>query len=286
MKRRTKIICFILFLIILLAWGGKQLQETLKPAIGILEIDGGIVSSEPYLETIREYEEDDAVKAILIRVDSPGGVVGPSQEVYAALLRLKGKKPLIASLGAVGASGAYYIACAADTIYALPGTMTGSIGVLLEFLDVSEGLSKLGIKAGSITSGTLKDAGTPFRPMTHEERSYFMEITKDVHEQFLEAVAKSRHIPIENLRKYADGRVFTGRQAQKLGLIDKIGGYDNALQDAKRRAGITGEPRILRPKEPIGIFETLGRFLDSSYPISLEGKGRTMRSVNLKYSVY
>ena len=286
MKKRTKIIVWAVIIILILVWGGKTARERMKPAIGVLEVEGAITNSMDYLETIKDYEDDDAVKAILIRIDSPGGIVGPSQEIYQRLLKLKGKKPLIASMGAVGASGAYYVACAADTIYALPGTLTGSIGVLMEFVDVSEGIAKLGIKAGSITSGALKDAGSPFKPMSETERAYLKDVIDDSHAQFVEAVAKGRKLPLERVRLLASGRNYTGRQAQKLGLIDKIGGYDTALEEAKRRAGITGEPRIVKPAEPLGFFELAGRFLDNYAPQSLKAGGALTRSVRLEYRMY
>ncbi|HPE45830.1 MAG TPA: S49 family peptidase, partial [Deltaproteobacteria bacterium] len=139
---------------------------------------------------------------------------GPSQEVYGALLRLKKKKPLLASLGSLGASGAYYIACAADTVYALPGTMTGSIGVIMEMFDASEGLKRIGVTPNSITAGTLKDAGSPFKPMSEQERAYFKDLVDDVHSQFIEAVSSGRNMEVDAVRRLADGRVFTGRQAR------------------------------------------------------------------------
>jgi protease IV len=286
MKKRTKIIGFSIIIILIAVWSARTYLEQRKPGIGLLEVEGAITSSMDYLDTIKDYEEDDAIKAVLIRIDSPGGIVGPSQEIYQRLLKLKGKKPLVVSMGAVGASGAYYIACAADTIYALPGTLTGSIGVLMEFMDVSEGIAKLGIKAGTITSGTLKDAGTPFRPMSEAEHAYFKDVIDDSHAQFVEAVAKGRRLPLEQVRVLASGRIYTGRQAKKLGLIDRIGGYDDALEEAKRRANIEGEPRIVRPAQPMGFYELVGRYLDGYAPQSLKAGLGLARSVRLEYRMY
>jgi len=276
----------MIVLIILAVWGVKTYRELQKPAIGLIKVEGGITTSLESLETIKDYEEDETIKAVLVRIDSPGGVVGPSQEIYQRLLKLKGKKPIIVSMGALGASGAYYIACAADTIYALPGTLTGSIGVLMEFVDVSEGIAKLGIKAGSITSGNLKDAGSPFRPMTEVERAYFKDVIDDTHAQFVEAVAKGRRLPIDKVRELANGRIYTGRQAKNLGLVDRLGGYDQALEEAKRLAGITGEPRIVQPAEPLGFFELAGRFLDGYAPHSLKTGGGSLRTVRLEYRIF
>ncbi len=286
MKKRTKLTGLMIVLIILAVWGVKTYRELQKPAIGLIKVEGGITTSLESLETIKDYEEDETIKAVLVRIDSPGGVVGPSQEIYQRLLKLKGKKPIIVSMGALGASGAYYIACAADTIYALPGTLTGSIGVLMEFVDVSEGIAKLGIKAGSITSGNLKDAGSPFRPMTEVERAYFKDVIDDTHAQFVEAVAKGRRLPIDKVRELANGRIYTGRQAKNLGLVDRLGGYDQALEEAKRLAGITGEPRIVQPAEPLGFFELAGRFLDGYAPHSLKTGGGSLRTVRLEYRIF
>jgi len=286
MKKRTKLTGLVIILVILALWGVKTYRELQKPAIGIIKVEGGITSSLESLETIKDYEDDEAIKAVLVRIDSPGGIVGPSQEIYQRLLKLKGKKPIIVSMGALGASGAYYIACAADTIYALPGTLTGSIGVLMEFVDVSDGISKLGIKAGSITSGNLKDAGSPFRPMNEAERAYFKDVIDDTHAQFVEAVAKGRRLPLDKVRELASGRIYTGRQAHKLGLIDRLGGYDQALEEAKRVAGITGEPRIVKPAEPMGFFELAGRFLDGYAPRSLQTGGASFRTVRLEYRIF
>src|SRR5512137_2852653 len=200
MKKKTKWILFIVIVAGAIAWGADALKTSLLPAVGLLEVDGVITESLPYLDAIKQFEEDKDIKAVVVRLDSPGGKVGPSQEIYSALLRLKKTKPVVASLGSIGASGAYYIACSANTIYALSGTMTGSIGVIAEFFDASEGLKKLGIKPNNITAGTLKDAGSPFKSMTGTERAYFQALLQDVHEQFIEAVSESRKLKLDTVR--------------------------------------------------------------------------------------
>jgi len=287
MKKKTKRIIIIILIGIGLIAGIRSVIKNMTPAIGILEIDAPILSSLDYLDTIREFEEDAGIKAVIVRIDSPGGRVGPSQEVYEALLRLKQVKPVIASMASIGASGAYYIACAADTIYALPGTMTGSIGVILEFVDVTEGLEKLGVSAHSITGGTLKDAGTPFRHMSEKERSYFEALAKDVHEQFMEAVSVSRNLPEDKVIEYADGRVYTGRQALAIGLIDKLGGLDQAIEEAKERAGIEEKPRIIRPEEPSGILEGLKQLIQTYIPVQIRSNSGTLAGgyLRLEYSI-
>lgn len=291
MKRRTKWILFFLIALVVVWWGVDAARTSLKPAVGIIEINGTISESLPYLETIRQYEEDEKIKAVIVRLDSPGGKVGPSQEIYGALLKLKRKKPLLASFGSLGASGAYYIACAADTIYALPGTMTGSIGVIMEFFDASEGLKKLGVTPNSVTAGTLKDAGSPFKPMSDQEKLYFKDLVDDVHSQFIEAVSSGRRLKIDTVRHLADGRVFTGRQAKAAGLVDRIGGLDDAVEEAGKRAHIEGRPRIVRSEETVGIWDSIKRFIPwntSPFPFGgdpFEGLG-TGRQVRLDYSIH
>lgn len=287
MKKKTKRIIIIILIGIGLIAGIRSVIKNMTPAIGILEIDAPILSSLDYLDTIREFEEDAGIKAVIVRIDSPGGRVGPSQEVYEALLRLKEFKPVIASMASIGASGAYYIACAADTIYAMPGTMTGSIGVILEFVDVTEGLEKLGVSAHSITGGTLKDAGTPFRHMSEKERSYFEALAKDVHEQFMEAVSVSRNLPEDKVIEYADGRVYTGRQALAIGLIDKLGGLDQAIEEAKKRAGIEEKPRIIRPEQPSGILQGLKQLVQTYMPVQIRSNSGTLAGgyLRLEYSI-
>jgi protease-4 len=290
MKRRTKWILSLLIAIGVVAWGFDAARTSMKPAIGIIEVDGIITESMPYLDTIKGFSDDDNIKAVVVRLDSPGGKVGPSQEIYSALLKLKKKKPVVASFGALGASGAYYIACACNTIYALPGTMTGSIGVIMEFFDASQGLKRLGVTPNSITAGTLKDAGSPFKPMSGREKAYFKALVDDVHLQFIEAVSAGRKLNVETVRQLADGRVFTGRQACAVGLVDKIGGLEDAMDEAKKRGHITGEPRIVRPEKHEGIWDLLKKILPWSVtPLPLRGdlsQGLGLgRSVRLDYSI-
>ncbi len=287
MKKRTKVIFFILIVFVALPLGLSALHKSLTPAVGILEITGPIEDSTDYLDIIRGFGDDDGVKAVVVRLDSPGGKVGPSQEIYEALLKLKKKKPVVASMSSVAASGAYYIACAADPIFALPGTLTGSIGVILEMFDVTEGMKKLGISASTITGGRLKGAGSPFKKMTPEEERYFLALARDVHGQFKEAVARSRRIGMDKLDGYADGRVFSGRQAQSLGLVDKLGGLDSAVEEARKRGGIEGEPRIVKGVPTRSLKEEVKDAFLSCTPVSL-GRGAAHLSrgfLRLEYSI-
>ena len=290
MKRRTKWILSLLIALVAVGWGVDAVRTSMKPAVGILEINGIITESLPYLDTIKQFEQDDKIKAVVVRLDSPGGKVGPSQEVYGALLRLKKKKPLLASLGSLGASGAYYIACATDTVYALPGTMTGSIGVIMEMFDASEGLKRIGVTPNSITAGTLKDAGSPFKPMSEQERAYFKDLVDDVHSQFVEAVSSGRNMEVDAVRRLADGRVFTGRQAKGAGLVDRLGGLDEAVEDARKKAHIEGEPRIIRSEGTRGVWDAIRRIIPwDTRPFPFRGdpsEGLGMgRQVRLDYSI-
>ena len=290
MKRRTKWILSILIALVVVGWGVDAVRTSLKPAVGVLEIDGTITESMPYLDTIKQFEQDEKIKAVVVRLDSPGGKVGPSQEIYDALLRLQKKKPLVASFGSLGASGAYYIACAADAIYALPGTLTGSIGVIMEFFDASEGLKRIGVTPNSITAGTLKDAGSPFKPMSQQERVYFKALVDDVHSQFIEAVSARRKMKLDAVRQLADGRVFTGRQAMAAGLVDRLGGLDEAIEEAKKRGHIEGEPRIVRSEGTRGVWDTIRRSIPwNTRPFPFRGdpsEGLGMgRQIRLDYSI-
>ncbi len=227
-----------------------------KANAGYVEISGPIVSSRRYVSFIERLEEDPRIKGILLRIESPGGGVAASQEIFDALLRFKEKgKPIVASMGAVAASGGYYVACAADKIVAEPGTVTGSIGVIVEIAGVEKLLDKLGVRIEVIKSGKHKDIGSPFRPMTEEERKLLKGVVMDIYDQFVEAVSTSRGIPIDSIRALADGRLFSGRQALKLGLVDTLGDEKVAEEILKEMAGIEGEVRFLRQKRPFRLID-------------------------------
>ncbi len=226
--------------------------------VGVLPVTGLIADSDATIEQLRKFAKDDSVKAIVLRINSPGGGVGPSQEIYEEIGKLKGKKPVVSSMGAVAASGGYYIACASQKIYANPGTITGSIGVIMQFVNVKELIEKIGIKGVVVKSGELKDTGSPVRDMSPEERQYLQAVIDNVHAQFVQAVANGRKLDVEAVRKIADGRIFSGEQAKALGLVDALGDQEDAVADAARMAKIEGEPRVvLPPKKKISILELL-----------------------------
>lgn len=214
--------------------------------VALLPLEGEITHSDEFVETVRTAAEDDSVGAVVVRVDSPGGAVAPSQEMYAALRELRRSKPVVASLGSVAASGGYYVASAADVVVASPGTLTGSIGVIMMMPDVSGLLDKLGIEARILTAGSKKDMGTPFRPLSEEERKILQGMADQVHAQFIQAVAEGRGLDLERARSVSDGRIMTGEQAQAAGLVDRLGGLEEAVAIAAERAGIEGEPRVDR----------------------------------------
>jgi protease-4 len=219
------------------------------PRVGVLEVTGAISDSKKVLKELREFAEADSIKAIVLRVDSPGGAVGPSQEIYEAVRKLKDKKHVVVSMGSIAASGGFYIACAGEKIYANPGTLTGSIGVIFMFYNVQGLLKWAGVQVAPITAGKMKDAGSPFREMTADERAYFRGVLDDVHEQFIQAVAEGRGLSVEAVKPVADGRVFTGRQAKELKLVDALGGLEDAVAEAGRLGGIKGEPKMEYPRK-------------------------------------
>jgi protease-4 len=215
--------------------------------VGVVEVTGVIADGKTTLKELREFAENDAIRAVVIRVDSPGGAVGPSQEIYDAVKRLRIKKHVVASMGSIAASGGFYVACASEKVFANPGTLTGSIGVIAEFPNVSGLLRWAGVSMQTIKAGSMKDAGNPFRELSAEERAYFESLLADVHQQFIAAVAAGRGIPEADVRKIADGRVFTGRRAKELKFVDELGGLQDAVREAGKLAGIRGEPRIEYP---------------------------------------
>ncbi len=218
-------------------------------AIAVVTVKGEIDDAQETVRRLERIARTDAIRAVVLRVDSPGGAVAPSQEIYDAVQRLHGKKPIIASLGNVAASGGYYIASACDAIVASPGTLTGSIGVIMQVPNLTELLKKVGLEGVTIKAGKFKDIGSPTRPMTDEEKRYLEALLANVHDQFIGAVAKGRNLPVDDVRKIADGRIYSGQQALDIHLVDKLGGLREAVDLAAERAGITGEPQRIEFEE-------------------------------------
>ena len=216
--------------------------------IGVIPINGVIKDADTIIEQLIRFRRDKGIKAIILRIDSPGGGVGPSQEIYSETRRTTQAKKVIASLGSLTASGAYYIAAGADKIVANPGTLTGSIGVLMEFITIEELLKKIGIEMRVIKSGEFKDIGALNRKMTDREREMLRRLLEDIRNQFVTAVAKGRDMPREKVLEIADGRIFSGREAKKIGLVDSLGNFRDAVDLAKTMANIKGEVKLVYPE--------------------------------------
>jgi protease IV len=244
------LLVFVLTAFLLSALGGGQQGVGLwADAVGVIEVRGVINGADTIIDSIRRFAKADHVRAVVLRVESPGGGVTPSQEIYRELTRLREKKPIIASLGGVAASGGYYIASACSMIVANPGTITGSIGVIMETVNVQGLLEKLGVKGVVIKAGTYKDLGSPLREMSLEERQILGTMLNDVHKQFVAAVATGRHMDEAKVQTLADGRVYSGEQALHLGLVDQLGNFQDAISLAAEKAGITGEPQVIRAEK-------------------------------------
>ncbi|HSD11906.1 MAG TPA: signal peptide peptidase SppA [Candidatus Binatia bacterium] len=213
-----------------------------KNAVAVVSVEGVIEDSRDTVRALDRLAKNDAVRAVVLRVNSPGGGVAPSQEIYGAVLRVREKKPIVGSLGGVAASGGYYIASACDVIVANPGTLTGSIGVIMQTGNVSELLKKLGIQGVIVKAGRFKDIGSPLREMSEEEKRLLDGLLENVHSQFIAAVSRGRNLPVEQVRPLADGRIYSGEQAREVKLVDQLGGLRDAVQIAAERAGISGEP--------------------------------------------
>ncbi|MBW7996733.1 MAG: signal peptide peptidase SppA [Candidatus Glassbacteria bacterium] len=239
--------------VLIVSLGGEEMTFTggFGDRVGVIEVSGVIENSRETVSQIRKMAEDKRVKAVVVRVESPGGAVAPSQEIYQALnkLRTQDSIPVIVSMGTVAASGGYYIACAADSVLAMPGTLTGSIGVILQFPDLQEVFRKVGIGMKTIKSGEHKDLGSPFRDMSDSEREILQEMVDDVYDQFVEVVAEGRGLDEDSVRAVADGRIFSGRQALELGLVDRTGSYRDALTVAGRMCGLGDDPKTIKLKK-------------------------------------
>ena len=247
---------FLLSILFLTRFGEKEAFAR-GEKIAVVDIKGVITSSRDIVEQIDNFTQDNDVKAIILRINSPGGGVGPSQEIYREVLRAKEEKKIIASLESVAASGGYYVACASDLIVANPGTITGSIGVVMEFSNVEDLLKKIGLRSYVIKSGKHKDIGSPVRKMTPEEKEILQGVIDSVHNQFVRAVAEGRSIEEGKVREIADGRIFSGEQAKELGLVDELGSLQDAIEIAAEMIGIEGKPVVIYPKKKLSLYELL-----------------------------
>ena len=262
---------------------GRPSQFTFGDKIAVVEIRGVITQSAAVVEEIHQYLEDGGVKAIVLRIDSPGGGVGPSQEIHREVVKAKQQKKVVVSMGSVAASGGYYIACASDLIVANPGTITGSIGVIMEFTNLEELLKKIGVKGVVIKSGEYKDIGSPFREMTMEEKKIMQDVIDNVNQQFIQAVAEGRKLDRNKVAAIADGRIFTGEQAQRLGLIDRMGNLQDTIDMTAQMVGIEGKPTVLYPREKFSLWDLLMQEIASGIQKILIEKGFEL-SLNYRLS--
>jgi protease-4 len=250
---------------LVLVWGFLVFGEPGAPSllanrVALVEVEGLIVDADRVVRELVGHGEDPAIRAVVVRIQSPGGVVGPTQEIHDAILRLReGGKPVVASMGSIAASGGYYLAVSATRIVANPGTLTGSIGVIMQLAEIEGLLRKVGVRYEILKAGRFKDAGTFARAMTPEERSVLQGVLDDMHDQFVTAIAEGRRLPKDRVRALADGRVYSGRMARDLGLVDALGGLEDAVRLAGELGGISGKPRLVRPRRAWRLGDLLDR---------------------------
>ncbi len=271
----TLFIFFLVFISVIFTLISKGTMDK----VALVRVEGPIIEAKTVVEEIKGYVKDSSVRAIVLRVDSPGGGVVPSQEIYNEVKKAKAVKKVVVSMGSVAASGGYYISAPADRIVANPGTITGSIGVIMVVPNLKGLLEKVGIKTEVVKSGKNKDLASVFRGIGDEERQIIQGVMDDVHEQFIAAVAEGRKMEIEKTRKISDGRIFSGRQAIGVGLVDEIGDLDDAVKVAGKLAGIDGEPVVVSKSEK-GVISKL---LDGKMPEELS---RVLPDLHLKYMYY
>lgn len=260
--------------------GTDEGQFVQKPGIGLVEVKGMILDSRETVRQLRHFLKKDDIKAVVLRVDSPGGVVAPSQEIYDEVRKFAAKKKIVVSMGSLAASGGYYISAPATLIYANPGTITASIGVIIKLSNIEALMDKIGIKATVVKTGKFKDSGSPVRELTAEDRAMFQSVIDSTHNQFVKAVASGRKLPEDEVRRIADGRVLSGEQALALKLVDRLGTLQDAIEEAGRLAGIKGEPEvILPPKRKLNYLDLLSGGVEETFEGALNKVGRGMQLV-------
>ena len=246
---------------ILVTFGSALLPDSWKSPSGeiaLVHVNGVLMDSRDIVRQLSDYRQNPQVRGIILRIDSPGGAVAPAQEIYSEIMKLRADhKTVYASMGTVAASGGYYIACAADYVLANPGTLTGSISAVMAFNNIEELTKKVGVKPNIIKSGKFKDVGSPLRAMTPEEQKLLQVVVDDVHEQFVQAIATGRNLPLAEVHKIADGRIMTGQQALKLNLIDEVGGLEKTIELLAKKLGVEGRPKLIEQKEKLPFLDWL-----------------------------
>ncbi len=267
-KRRSSALGVILFLLLLAAVfiytaaslispSASLIKSSFSESVALVRVEGVIIDGKEIIKQLEKWSDDSSVKAIVLRIVSPGGVVTPSQEIFNAVKKAKVKKPVVASMGSMAASGGYYIASAANKIMASPGTITGSIGVIIMFSNTEKLMGKIGLDTIVVKSGKFKDTGSPHRKFTEADKAIIQGVVDDTYEQFIADVAEGRNMDIEVVRKLADGRIYTGRQAKENNLVDDLGYLDDAISMAGKMGGIVGKPDVVEKKEELSIIRRL-----------------------------
>jgi protease-4 len=256
-KKACIVISIVLLCLLVISLSLTLLQKKipLGSRIALVRIEGPILDSRNIVEEIKEHTKDHSIKAIILRIDSPGGAVAPSQEIYEEVKKAAATKKVVVSMGSIAASGGYYIAAPADLIIANPGTLTGSIGVIMEIPNIEGLMSKIGITTEVIKSGKHKDMASAFRKMGVEERELLQGVMDNVHEQFIKAVATGRKLKVEDVRLIADGRIFSGEQAKTQKLVDQLGTLEDTVKKTAELVGIIGEPDLVEKKEKTSLME-------------------------------
>ncbi len=274
---------FVFFLVLALtvaSFVGQPTTFAIGDKVGVIEVYGVIADSKNIIEQLHDFRDNDSIKALVLRIDSPGGGVGPSQEIHDEVKAFTALKPVVVSMGSVAASGGYYIAASATEIVANPGTIVGSIGVIMEFANFQELLEKIGLSSVVIKSGKHKDIGSPTREMTAADREILQDLIDDVHSQFVASVADGRHIDKEIVGSIADGRIFSGRKAMEIGLVDKMGNLGVAIRRAAELANISGKPKVVYP--PGNKSEFIDLFIEQTLN-RLQFALQKQRAVGLQY---
>lgn len=246
----------------LIVLGTRDTEFEFGEKVGIIEIKGIIIDSKKALHSLKRFREDNSIKAIVIRIDSPGGAVGPSQEIFREIRKTSKSKKVVASMGSIAASGGYYIAAGTDGIVANPGTITGSIGVIMGFTNYEQLLSKIGLVPIVIKSGKYKDMGSPVREMKPEEKIILKEFARKIHQQFIQDIVEGRKMEMAKVKSLADGRIFTGKESKELGLVDRIGNLEDAVEWAGSLGGIKGKISTVYAREK--KFSLINYIMDSS----------------------
>ncbi|MFA5179827.1 MAG: signal peptide peptidase SppA [Syntrophales bacterium] len=291
MRRHPILFAFVLLIMMAMVFSavvfsvsaisGKRKSLLASEKVGVVTVAGVITDA---LETVQQLEDlgkDDSVRAVVVRIDTPGGAVAPSQEIYGAVRELKKKKKVVASIGSIGASGGYLIACAADRTVANPGSITGSISTVMHLLNAEGLLSKIGLKPSVIKSGKYKDIGSPSREITAEEKALLQSVIDDMNDHFIDTIAADRKMPREKVKAIADGRIFSGRQAMQAGLVDELGDMNHAIVLAGSMSGMKGRPEAIYSGKKKSYWDVL--FKNSLSALVSEWKNQEARSAGAYY---